>query len=102
MLSGFDRVGAHARDVHAFGLGVPGDDRLQLRGAQFHRLLHHVVMARAFERREQIVQIARTLLRPRLLVHGEHCAALSCTLQLGSPFPVAAVENKQLVAWLVA
>ena len=64
LLGRLDRIGAHAVEVDARDLGVPGDDRLQARRAHLDRLLRHVVEARMLERREQVMQVERSGLRP--------------------------------------
>ena len=57
LLGGLDRVGAHALEIDALGLGVARQHRLQPRGAHLDRLLHHVVEPRVLERREQVMQV---------------------------------------------
>ena len=98
LLGGLDRVGAHALEIDASDLAVLHRDRLQPRGAHLDRLLHHVVEARVLERREQVVQIARRRLRPRLLADVERGGALAGVGEARAPLAVAAVEEEHAVA----
>ena len=100
LLRGLDHIGAHALEIDPRHLGVPGDHRLQPRGAHLHRLLHQVIEPGMLERREQEMQVAR----PRLLAHaladqrGQRPLAGAGEPRL--PFAVAAVEQQQGIAAL--
>ena len=65
LLAGFDRVGAQTLEVDARGLGAPGDERHEPPRPHLDRLLRHIVEAGVLERREEIVDVRRRLLRPR-------------------------------------
>ena len=65
LLAGFDGVGAQTLEVDARDLGAPGDERPQSPRAHLDRLLGHIVEAGVLERREQIIDVRRRLLRPR-------------------------------------
>ena len=67
LLGGLDGVGAHAVEIDARDLGMPGDHRLQAGRPHLDGLLHHVVEAGMLERREQVMQIECAGLGPRAL-----------------------------------
>ena len=84
LLAGLDRVRAQALEIDARDLGAPGDDRHEPPRAHLDRLLRHVVEPRVLERREQIVDVRRRLLRPR--PRAARAATRSCAKSpRGSP-----------------
>ena len=70
----------------------------QPRNAHFDGLLHHIVEARALQRRKQIVDIGAVDLRPRLIADHKHGTALFYVRKRRLPFAVAAVEHEHVRA----
>ena len=67
LLRRLDHIGAHAVEIDARHLGVPGDHRLQARGPHLHRLLHQIIEPGMLERGKQKMQIGRARLLPQAL-----------------------------------
>jgi len=74
--------------------------RLQARDAHLDRLLHHIVEARALERRKQVMQVVGRGLRPGLGLEPHRHGALSRDSEAAPPFPVAAIEQQDRVVRL--
>ena len=100
LLGGLDRIGLHALDIDPRRLGMARGHRLKPRGAEFHRLLHHVIEPRMFERREKVMQVAGRVLRPGLLGDGERDRLFALAHQVRAPFAIAPVEHQNRVARL--
>ena len=101
LLRRFDGIRAHALEIDPRHLAVAGEDGLQPRHAHLHGLLHHVIEPRRLQRSEQIVQVRRRGLLPRLGADGERRGAL-CPFERRAPLAVPAVENEDPVAGLQA
>ena len=84
LLRSLNRIGAHAIEIDSGRLSMARHDRLQMRNAKLDRLLHHVVKPGMLERCENVMQVARPRLGPRLFLRHKANATLARPL-LGSP-----------------
>ena len=98
LLGGLDDIGAHPLAVDPRDLGVARQNRLQLRGAHFDRLLHHVVEPGMFQRRKHIGDVGQAVLRPRLASGSSRLSGRLRPAIRGLPFAVAAVEHQDVFA----
>ncbi len=80
--------------------GVTGDDRAERARAKLGRFLHHIVEARALERREEVMQVGALFLRAGLVVETGFSFFPANGAELGPPLPVLAVEQQEVVASL--
>ena len=94
LFAGLDRVGPQTLEIDAGDLGVAGDDRPQAPRAHLDRLLRHVVEPGVLERREQIVDVRRRLLRPCPRADGERSRLARAAGEAGGKFAVPAIEQK--------
>ena len=94
-------IGAHALEIDACHLRVPGEHRLQPRDAHLHRLLHQIIEPGVLERGKQKMQIGRARLLARAFADRRRKLPVCRRAdEPGPPFAVAAIEQEHLVAVL--
>ena len=99
MFGSLDDIGPKPLDADLGNLRMLGDDGLQDAGAHLDCLLHQIVEASDFQRRETVDQIGRCRLRPRQFDGFEPYGLLRLLGDPRQPFAVASVEDEQLGAF---
>ena len=100
LLGRLNRIGAHAIEIDARNLRVPGHDRLQPRSAHFDRFLHEIVEPCVLERRKQKMQIAGAGLRALLGADNQAYGTFAASSQRRPPLTIGSVEQQHSVSTL--
>ncbi len=94
----FDGIGTHAVQVDAPCNGSLRHHRAQTARAKLRRLLNEIIKARVFEWRKNIVDVWRWLHFGRLALDAKRDCLLADAGQVGEPFPVAAIEQRNRIS----
>ena len=98
LLCRLDDIGPHLVQIGDLALHMLCHDGLQQARAHLDRLLHEIIEPSDLQRREEVMQIGGSRLRPRFLDRRQQNALAGGEGEAGSPFAVAAVEDEQFGA----